>query len=108
MVFGAASRFGLATGDHVRPERTGMLERAWFAAQMYRRNLIPDPSAVIRRSLYLELGGYEPLVGEDYKFWMRALAADATFHYDPRLVVRLREHGGNLSYRALDIWRRTT
>lgn len=104
VVFGTASRFGLATGDHVRPERTGVLERAWFAAQMYRRNLIADPSAVVRRSLYLELGGYEPLVGEDYEFWMRALAADATFHYDPRLVVRLREHGGNLSYRAPDIW----
>ena len=71
---------------------------------MYRRNLIADPSAVVRRSLYLDLGGYEPLVGEDYEFWMRALAAGATFHFDPRLVVRLREHGGNLSYRALDIW----
>ncbi len=68
------------------------------------RNLIADPSAVVRRSLYLDLGGYEPLVGEDYEFWMRALAADAVFYFDPRLVVRLREHGGNLSYRALDIW----
>ncbi len=35
---------------------------------------------------------------------MRALAAGAVFYFDPRLVVRLREHGGNLSYRALDIW----
>jgi glycosyltransferase involved in cell wall biosynthesis len=104
VVFGAASRFGLATGDHARPERTGVLERAWFGAQMYRRNLIADPSAVVRRSLYLDLGGYEPLVGEDYEFWMRALAADAVFYFDPRRVVRLREHGGNLSYRALDIW----
>ena len=71
---------------------------------MYPENLIADPSAVVRRSLYLDLGGYEPLVGEDYEFWMRALSAGATFHFDPRLVVRLREHGGNLSYRALEIW----
>jgi glycosyltransferase involved in cell wall biosynthesis len=104
VVFGAASKFGLMTGDHVRPPRTGVLDRSWFAAAMYRENLIPDPSAVVRRSLYLDLGGYEPLIGEDYEFWMRALAAGATFHFDPRLVVRLREHGGNISYRALDIW----
>jgi glycosyltransferase involved in cell wall biosynthesis len=104
VVFGAATRFGLMTGDHARPTREGILEDAWFAQQMYPNNLIADPSAVIRRSLYLELGGYEPLVGEDYEFWMRALAAGATFYFDPRIVVRLREHGGNLSYRALDIW----
>jgi glycosyltransferase involved in cell wall biosynthesis len=104
VIFGAAERFGLMTGTHVQPARDGLLDSAWFAQQMYSQNLIPDPSAVVRRSLYLELGGYEPLVGEDYEFWMRALAASATFYFDPRLVVRLREHGGNLSYRALDIW----
>jgi glycosyltransferase involved in cell wall biosynthesis len=104
VVFGAARRFGLASGDHVRPARTGVLETDWFATEMYRRNLIADPSAVVRRSLYLDLGGYEPLIGEDYEFWMRALAADATFYFDPRLVVMLREHGGNISYRALEIW----
>jgi glycosyltransferase involved in cell wall biosynthesis len=104
VAFGGAERFGLARGPHVRPQRDGLLDPVWFGRAMYSENLIPDPSAVIRRSLYLDLGGYEPLVGEDYEFWMRALAADANFFFDPRLVVRLREHGGNLSYRALDIW----
>ncbi len=104
VAFGAAERFGLATGPNVRPGRTGVLDGPWFAQQQYSRNLIADPSAILRRSLYLDLGGYEPLIGEDYEFWMRALAAGATFFFDPRLVVRLREHGGNLSYRALDIW----
>jgi len=104
VVFGAGRRFGLGKGDHVRPARSEVLDGAWFAREMYRRNLIPDPSAVVRRSLYLDLGGYEPLVGEDYEFWMRALASGAVFYFDPRLVVRLREHGGNLSYRALDVW----
>ena len=104
VVFGAAERFGLASGDHIRPEREGVLDSIWFAQQMYPENVIADPSAVVRRSLYVDLGGYEPLVGEDYEFWMRALDADATFYFEPRLVVRLREHGGNLSYRALDIW----
>ena len=104
VLFGAASRFELASGDHLRPAATGVLDTERFAREMYPENLIADPSAVVRRSLYLELGGYEPLVGEDYEFWMRALAAGATFYFEPRLVVRLREHGGNLSYRALDIW----
>jgi len=104
VVFGAARRFGLGKGDHDRPARSEVLEGRWFAREMYRRNLIPDPSAVVRRSLYLDLGGYQALVGEDYEFWMRALASGAVFYFDPRLVVRLREHGGNLSYRALDIW----
>src|SRR4051794_979079 len=104
VVFGAARRFGLASGDHLRPAESGVLDTERFAREMYSENLIADPSAVVRRSLYLELGGYEPLVGEDYEFWMRALAGGATFYFEPRLVVRLREHGGNLSYRALDIW----
>jgi glycosyltransferase involved in cell wall biosynthesis len=104
VAFGAAERFGLASGDHLRPRDTGVLDTRAFAREMYPENLIADPSAVVRRSLYLDLGGYEPLVGEDYEFWMRALAAGTTFYFDPRLVVRLREHGGNLSYRALDIW----
>jgi glycosyltransferase involved in cell wall biosynthesis len=103
VIFGGAQRFGLASGPHPRPARTGTLDVLWFAREMYRRNLIADPSAVVRRSLYLDLGGYEPLVGEDYEFWMRALAAGATFRFDPRLVVRLREHGGNLSYQGVDI-----
>jgi glycosyltransferase involved in cell wall biosynthesis len=103
VIFGAAQKFGLASGGHPRPARTGTLDGLWFAPEMYRRNLIADPSAVVRRSLYLDLGGYEALVGEDYEFWMRALAVGATFHFDPRMVVRLREHGANLSYQGVDI-----
>ena len=104
VTFGAAERFGLASGPHHRPQGAGVLDTRAFAREMYPENLIADPSAVVRRSLYFDLGGYEPLVGEDYEFWMRALSAGATFHFDPRLIVRLREHGGNLSYRALEIW----
>jgi hypothetical protein len=71
---------------------------------MFEHNVIPDPAAVVRRSLHDRLGGYRHVIGEDYEFWLRALADGATFYYDPRLVVRLRLHGGNLSSRALEIW----
>ena len=105
VVFGAARTFGLVEGAFVRPSQIGLLDSASFAREMYTRNsLIPDPSAVVRRSLYTGLGGYEPLIGEDYEFWMRALRAGATFYFDPRPVVLHRVHGGNLSYRAIDIW----
>jgi len=50
---------------------------------MFDENLVPDPTAVIRRSTYFELGGYEPLVGEDYEFFMRAIAAGAVFLLRP-------------------------
>src|SRR2546421_24152 len=96
VVFGAARRFGLARGDHVRPTRAGLLDTAWFAREMYRRNLIADPSAVVRRSLYLDLGGYEPLVGQDYEFWMRALAAGGGFCFGPRPGVGRGGHWGQL------------
>lgn len=104
VTFGAAKRFGLASGEHARPSRQHLLDNEWFGREMYRIDLIPDPSAVMRRGLYFELGGYRPIVGEDYEFWMRALSAGATFYFDPRPLVRLREHGGNLSSRALDMW----
>jgi glycosyltransferase involved in cell wall biosynthesis len=104
VAFGAAKRFGLASGEHPRPGGQQLLDNGGFAPEMYRQDLIPDPSAVVRRSLYLELGGYKPIVGEDYEFWMRALSDGASFYFDPRPLVRLREHGGNLSHRALEIW----
>jgi glycosyltransferase involved in cell wall biosynthesis len=104
VAFGAAQRFGLASGEHLRPSGQKLLDNDSFAREMYRVDVIPDPSAVMRRSLYFELGGYKPIVGEDYEFWMRALSAGATFYFDPRPLVRLREHGGNLSHRALEIW----
>ena len=104
VAFGAATRFGLASGHHHRPARVKVLDNEWFARAMYKIDLIPDPSAVVRRALYFDLGGYKPIIGEDYEFWMRALAAGATFYFDPRPLVRLREHGGNLSNRALDMW----
>jgi hypothetical protein len=104
VAFGAATRFGLSTGEHPRPSRQHLLGNDLFASEMYASDLIPDPSAVMRRALYFELGGYKPIVGEDYEFWMRALAAGATFYFEPRPLVRLREHGGNLSHRALEIW----
>jgi glycosyltransferase involved in cell wall biosynthesis len=103
VVFGAATYFGLLEGPFPARARPGRQDRS-FVSLMYERNVIPDPSAVVRRELHERLGGYEErLVGEDYDFWMRALRAGATFFFDPRPVVRLRMHGDNLSLRQLAI-----
>jgi glycosyltransferase involved in cell wall biosynthesis len=104
VVFGRAVYFGGSEANFPQPPAPGPQEPKTFWRVMFERNVIPDPSALVRRTLHEHLGGYRHIVGEDYEFWLRALAAGARFYYDPRLVVRLRLHGGNLSSRALEIW----
>jgi GT2 family glycosyltransferase len=105
VLFGKARYFGLNEGDHPHPERPGVQERGAFLRAMYAADLIPAPTAVVRLALHRKLGRFdESLPSEDYEFWLRALRAGATFAYDERVLVRLRQHGGNVSSRALAIW----
>jgi glycosyltransferase involved in cell wall biosynthesis len=104
VVFGRARYFGMSDDEYPHPRVAGVQERNELMRMMFVRNVIPDPSAIVRRSLHERLGGYRHVIGEDYEFWLRALAARARFYYDPRLVVMLRLHGDNLSSRALEIW----
>ena len=105
VLFARARYFGLSEGDHPHPERPGVQERTAFLRAMYAQDLIPAPTAVVRVALHRELGRFdEALPSEDYEFWLRALRAGATFAYDDRVLVRLRQHGGNVSSRALSIW----
>ncbi|CAN5217258.1 hypothetical protein BH20ACT16_BH20ACT16_03280 [soil metagenome] len=105
VLFGKARYFGLTEGDHPHPEMPGPQERGAFLRAMYAADLVPAPTAVVRLALHRELGRFdESLPSEDYEFWLRALRAGATFSYDDRVLVRLRQHGGNVSSRALQIW----
>jgi glycosyltransferase involved in cell wall biosynthesis len=105
VLFGKARFFGLHEGDHPHPERAGVQEPRTFLRMMYATDLVPAPTAVVRLALHRELGRFdESLPSEDYEFWLRALRARATFVYDDRTLVRLRQHGGNVSSRALAIW----
>ena len=104
VVFGRARYFGASDADYPQPRAAGLQEPTEFWRIMFDHNVIPDPSAVVRHALHQRLGGYRHLIGEDYEFWLRALAAGARFYFDARLVVRLRLHDSNLSSRALDIW----
>lgn len=105
VLFGASRSFGDADDLHPHPQRPGVQERAPFLREMYAADLIPAPTAVVRRALHRDLGRFdEALPSEDYEFWLRALRAGATFYYDDRELVRQRMHGGNVSHRALAIW----
>jgi hypothetical protein len=101
VLFARATFFGQAQGLHPHPTDEGILDRASFMREMYRRDLIPAPTAVVRRELHQRLGRFDQsLPGEDYEFWMRALRSGAVFYHDRRSLVQLRIHGGNASMNA--------
>jgi glycosyltransferase involved in cell wall biosynthesis len=105
VAFGGARYFGLEERDFEGPVHSGILDSKSFFRDMYGADLIPAPTAVVRRQLFERLGGFrEDLAGEDYEFWMRALKHGALFFHDPRLLVRLRQHGCNLSAQAVSMW----
>jgi GT2 family glycosyltransferase len=105
VAFGGARYFGLEERDCAGPLETGILDSERFFRDMFRADLVPAPTAVVRRRLFEELGGFrEDLACEDYEFWMRALRRGAVFFHDPRLLAHLRQHGGNLSAQAVSMW----
>lgn len=105
VAFSGARYFGLEDWDYARPPDEGVLDPDSFFRTMYRADFVAAPTAVVRLELFHRLGGFrEDLASEDYEFWMRALKARAVFFYDPRLLVHLRRHGGNVSSQALAMW----
>ena len=103
LLFGGARDFGVVDGDLPRPAESGMLDPDRLLPALYASNCFAAPTAVVRRKLHEALGGFREdlVVGEDYDFWLRALAGKAVFYYDDRLMTKLRKHGDNLSLQAL-------
>lgn len=105
VVFSGARYFGLAERDFPRAPKEGVLDPQEFFREMYRVDLVAAPTVLVRRELFHRLGGFrEDLAGEDYEFCLRALRSGAVFFHDPRQLVHLRQHGGNLSSKALLMW----
>jgi GT2 family glycosyltransferase len=79
------------------PLVTGNEDRWWF----FQAPPVIPSCALIRRSLWEELGGYDELLRheEDRDLWIRALATDARFVRveEPCWVYRL--HAGNKSFK---------
>jgi glycosyltransferase involved in cell wall biosynthesis len=105
VTFARAKYFGLKTSVHPHPTEPGRQDPERFRRAMYERDLVPAPTAVVRRELHQRLGQFdESLPSEDYEFWLRALREGAVFNFDERVMASLREHGSNLSSQALPIW----
>jgi glycosyltransferase involved in cell wall biosynthesis len=102
VLFGDAVIFGLVDGRYGSPPGDGVLDHAALRDALYHENLICAPTIMIRRELFERLGPFvENFGADDYEYWMRCLRADATFFYDPRVLVRYRRHESNLSSRML-------
>ena len=98
VAFGHLTFFEGKTGDYARPPFEGLVEPAAFLPEMYRLNLVGAPTVVLRRALYLRLGGYrQDIRVEDYEFWLRALSEGARFFYDPHPLAAHRVHATNNS-----------
>jgi hypothetical protein len=62
-------------------------------------NFLCAPTAMLRRSVFEEVGLFRPelIQLQDYDYWLRAAAAGKTISVMPRRTTRYRRHAGNLS-----------
>ncbi len=101
LAYSGARNFGVVDDPWPPAPEEGLLDLRTFRPVLYRRNIICASSVLVRRSLYVRLGPFvESAAGErfacdDYDYWLRALAAGAVFHYDPRFSVNYRRHASN-------------
>jgi glycosyltransferase involved in cell wall biosynthesis len=99
---GHAVMTGLIEGDHTRPPGVGVLDSEALRDELFAAGcVINAPSIVIRRSTFERLGPFiENFGADDYEYWFRALRAGSRFYYEPRPLVRWRQHGDNLSWQT--------
>jgi len=65
------------------PDDAGCAEKSWSLEELMEKCFF-SVGACYRRALYEEVGGYqEDIYGEDYDFWLRAMASGARHVYVP-------------------------
>jgi glycosyltransferase involved in cell wall biosynthesis len=102
VAFRGARNFGLADDEWVPAPGEGLLDAHELVRALYRTNLVCATSTLIRRETFERLGPFDVSVPcEDYDYWLRALAAGATFFYDPRALVRCRKHALGATHNLL-------
>ena len=81
----------------VYPGRKGAVSRSWSLEDLFDRCFY-SVGACYRRSLFERVGGYrEDIYGEDYDFWLRAMAAGARHVYLPEALTLHRVSEGQKS-----------
>ena len=63
---------------------------------LFRKNIVPHPTALIKREAIDRLGGFETGFCPDYQFWLKA-ARFLRFKYIDRKLVQYRIHGQGIS-----------
>ncbi len=96
LVFSGVRRFGLTTEDRT-PDVTPRIPLQLLDT-LLSGNLIPQPTAVFRRSLYNTAGGFDESFrySEDYDLWLR-FAQLAPAAMTGRITAGYRMHGGQLN-----------
>lgn len=59
------------------------------------RNVAPLPTAMVKRKVLLEVGGFKDLIcGQEYELWLRILERGYGVDYCPEPLLRVHEHSG--------------
>jgi glycosyltransferase involved in cell wall biosynthesis len=69
-----------------------VLESGRLGPHMFGYNLIPNPTAMFRRSSLRRIGLQEYGWPHDYQFWLKAAVTGCRFHFLPDRLIRYRVH----------------
>lgn len=79
-------------GSIIRPIAADVFERRLFGRQMFRCCLVPNPTAMFRRSILRRIGLQEYGWPHDFQFWLKAAAARCRFAALPDKLLKYRAH----------------
>ncbi len=100
---------GVVHGDAIVIDADGRATAEWRSAEFnqaallrafYRRhNFLIDPTRIVHRRVYEQVGGYNAdyRVAQDFEFWLRAVRHFRFRHCGGGPLIRLRRHGANES-----------
>ncbi len=79
-------------GSIIRPIANDVFERRLFGRQMFRCCLVPNPTAMFRRSILRRIGLQEYGWPHDFQFWLKAAVARCRFAVLPDKLLKYRAH----------------
>ncbi len=108
-VFDAFPETGVVHGDAVTIDAGGRVVGEWRSPELdeatlvrslvRRHNYLVDPTTMIHRRVYEQVGGYDAAypMCNDFDLWLRAAPRFRFRHCGPGPLIRYRRHGGNFS-----------
>jgi glycosyltransferase involved in cell wall biosynthesis len=108
-VFDAHPETGVVHGDAVTIDAAGKVVDRWTSADfdeagmvallIRHHNHLVDPTTMIHRRVFAEVGGYDPAypMCNDFDLWLRAAPRFRFRHCGPGPLIRYRRHGANFS-----------